>query len=328
MIDLQKEYGYESSNFLSVEGMDDAAQNALAIYFKLLNPNNYAMGGFHYRFDYDFAKEAKTLYDLGLDGMKMIENKPTERKRLGYAQDDERYDEFYSWAEKNNIPLLFHVNDPAFNWDPDNCPQWARDAGCFYGDGTYVSYEQILQETCNMLDKYPNLNICIAHFFFLSDNEPKIRELMTKHKNLKIDITAGTEMYYEFDAYPDLWRKFFIDFSDRIFFGTDNCYPAGEYDTKIAHEINALERDYLTRNDVFPLWDRTIQGGGYSDVVVQKIAETNFRDFAGQTPRKLNIPACIEYINDRLNNDKFKLCENERKTMEYIAKILGKYLPK
>ena len=112
-------YGYISSNFLSVEGMDDAAQNAMAIYFKLLDRRNYAFGGLHHRFSYDTGREAQRLWNIGLDGMKMIENKPNERKRLGIRQDDVCLDSFYETASRLNIPLLIHVNDPVENWDWD-----------------------------------------------------------------------------------------------------------------------------------------------------------------------------------------------------------------
>ena len=84
----QRAYGYDRSNFLCVEGMGDCAQNALGIAFKLLSPNHYAFGSLHYRFPYDFAEEARQLWEIGFDGIKMIENKPTERKRLGYPVPD------------------------------------------------------------------------------------------------------------------------------------------------------------------------------------------------------------------------------------------------
>ena len=113
LTESQRAYGYERSNFLSVEGMGDCAQNALAIAFKLLSPDHYAFGSLHYRFDYPFAEEVQTLWDLGLDGIKMIENKPTERKALGYRQDDPRYDGFYSKLQELDIPVLAQLNSLA-----------------------------------------------------------------------------------------------------------------------------------------------------------------------------------------------------------------------
>ena len=96
---IERDYAYETANFLSVEGMNDAAQNALGIYFKLLDPSHYAFGGFHYRFAYDFAAELESLHAIGFDGIKMIENKPTERRRLDFRQDDPRGKPFSLQAE-------------------------------------------------------------------------------------------------------------------------------------------------------------------------------------------------------------------------------------
>lgn len=318
----RQEYGYAASNFLSVEGMDDAAQNALAIYFKLLDEGNYAFGGLHHRFEYDTGEETRKLWELGLDGMKMIENKPDQRKRLGIRQDDPRLAGMYQAAAELDIPMLIHVNDPAVNWDPEACPQWARDAGYCYADGSFESYDTILRETVQMLRENPGVRVCMAHLFFLSDHEPVLRRLMEKYPNLNLDITAGTEMYYAFHKAPELWHQFFLDYSDRILFGTDNCYPAGEYDRKIAREINELEKNFLTRSDCFPLWDTVIQGAGLPEKAVQKITRENFLRFAGSHPRKLNREKAAAYLQARLLDERYCLTPRERAVIGRVLDAL------
>lgn len=322
----QEDYGYCATNFLSVEGMDDAAQNALAIYFKLLNPQNYAFGGMHYRFAYDFGEEVRVLHEIGLDGIKMIENKPSERKRLGFHQDDVRYDSMYQAVSELDMPMLIHVNDPAENWDWNRVSDWAKENGYYYGDGTFAMYEDVLTETISMLEKYPKIRVCIAHLFFLADNEPRLRGLMERFPNLLLDITAGTEMYYAFDEQPAVWQQFFLDFQDRILFGTDNCYPAGEYDRKIAREINDLERDFLIRSDRFPLWDRHIQGAGLPESAVEKITSSNFRRHAGKAPKLLNVQKAIKYLTQRLENPAFHLTAQEESTIRYVLSELKEHI--
>ena len=313
-------YGYASSNFLSVEGMDDAAQNAMAIYFKLLDRRNYAFGGLHHRFSYDTGREARRLWNIGLDGMKMIENKPNERKRLGIRQDDACLDSLYETASRWNIPLLIHVNDPVENWNWDACSEWAKNAGYYYGDGTFPSYEQIAEETIAMLERWPKVRFCMAHLFFMSNDEPRLRHLMERFPNLNLDITAGTEMYYAFDSQPEAWRQFFLDFSDRILFGTDNCLPAGPQDRKIAREINDLEQNFLIRSDRFPLWDRFIQGAGLPVKTIQRITADNFLRFAGNAPRPLNREKAMAYLEERLQDGRFCLTQRER---EIIGSVLA-----
>lgn len=318
----QRQYGYTAGNFLSVEGMDDAAQNALAIYYKLIDPENYAFGGLHYRFSYDFAAEAQALCNIGLDGIKMIENKPTERKRLGYAQDDPRYDELYRKMAELDMPLLVHVNDPVQFWDAQACPSWARENGWFYGGEGYVGYEQLVRECIAMLEKHPHLRVCFAHLFFMSEDERRLRQLLARFPNVMLDITPGTEMYYSFDRDPAVWRQFFLDHREHILFGTDNCYPASEQERSIAAQLNELERNYLTRDDRFPLWDRTIRGAGLPKDVIRKIASGNFRRFAGEKPRRLQIDQAIDYLTRRTESSAFRLTKNERETIKTVISKL------
>ena len=317
----QKDFGYDRSNLLSVEGMGNCAQNALAIAFKVLSPDHYAFGSLHYRFPYDFAGEAQALWDLGLDGIKMIENKPTERKLLGYRQDDERYDGFYSKLQALDIPVLAHVNDPRDFWDPDKAPQWAVDTGYAYCDGTFVPFAEILEESLRMLEKRPKLRVCFAHLMFLSDDGPALRQLMERHPNMYLDITSGTEMYVNFSEDLPFWRRFFLDFSDRILYGTDNCDRPNEHEREIGRTINAMQKRFLTTADVFPLWDSQIRGLDLPGEVLEKICAGNFSRFAGEKPRPLDKGKALRYLENRLDDPRFRLTAREA---ELIGKVCEK----
>jgi len=319
----QKAYGYDRSNFLSVEAMGSCAQNALAIAFKLLSPDHYAFGSLHYRFPYDFAEEAQALWDLGLDGIKMIENKPPERKTLGYRQDDERYDGFYSRLQALDIPVLAHVNDPRDFWDPGKAPQWAIDAGYAYCDGTFVPFEEILEESVRMLEKYPKLRVCFAHLMFLSDDGPTLRKLMDRHPNMWLDITSGTEMYVNFSEDPGFWRQFFLDFSDRLLYGTDNCDRPNEHEREIGDTINAMQKRSLTTADTFPLWDSEIRGLDLPGETLERICEGNFSRFAGEKPRPLDRGKALRYLESRLKGEHFRLTEQEAELIGKVCEKLG-----
>ena len=66
-------------------------------------------------------------------------------------------------------PILYHINDPIEFWYRDRLPQWAVEKNFFYGDGTFPHKFEIDEETFGFLRKHPNLNLCIPHFFFISD---------------------------------------------------------------------------------------------------------------------------------------------------------------
>lgn len=312
LVGAQQDFGYTHSAFLSVEGMDDAAQNALAIYFKLLSPNNYAFGGLHYRFAYDFGREAERLWRIGLDGMKMIENKPTERKRLGYAQNDGRYDGFYAALERLQMPLLVHVADPADFWDGNRIPDWARDSGYFYGDGGYPSYEQLIREALEAVEKHPGLKVCFAHFMFLSDNYDRLCDIMERYPNLRLDLTAGTEMYFAFTKNPEKWRGFFLKYQNRIQYGTDNFNAATEEEACNMAVVNRMEKEFLCSGERFPVWDKEVQGLGLPWETVHKLTAENFRQFARPKPRELNRKEAAVYLYERLTTSAFRLTEREK----------------
>lgn len=315
----ERQRGYAASNFLSVEGMGDAAQNALAVYYKLVDPENYAFGGLHYRFSYDFGEEARKLYAIGLDGIKMIENKPTERKRLGYAQDDPRYAILYKTLEELDMPLLAHVGDPAAFWHRDRIPPWALEAGYFYGGGDCPDYEKLLEETVHMLEMHPGLRVCFAHFLFLADDHDRLCGILEKYPNMYLDITAGTEMYFSFTANPKLWKTFFIRYQERILFGTDNCNAAPGEETYNMEVVNRMERDFLQREETFAVWDKQVRGIGLPEPVWRKIAADNFRRFAGARPRKVDCEAAAAYLQGRLSEPSYRLDDRER---EIISQVL------
>ena len=319
---IEKRFGYTEANFLSVEGMDDAAQNALAIAWKLSGTGHYAFGGLHHRFSYDSAEEAQRLYDIGFDGIKMIENKPTERFRLGLAQDAPFFSGMYRTAEKLGMPLLVHINDPRVFWDEEQIPAWAKDAGYYCGGPGRASFEQILKESLHVLECYPKLQICFAHFLFLSDDHDLLRILMDTYPNLWLDVTAGTEMYPNFASNPELWRQFFEDYQDRILYGTDNVTPMNDEDERIAEVLNNLERKFFTSSEAIPLWDQTLCGLGAPEPVTRKLTEQNFRRFAGETPRKIDRNQAKAYLKERLDNPGYCLSGRERKIIADVIEIM------
>lgn len=88
-----KDYGLDKINVVSL-ACDDThkiIQNILCAFFKLKHPKNvYVYGSLMYPYyplddkipdSYNFVDQVKTLMDIGFDGIKMLEGKPTLRKR-------------------------------------------------------------------------------------------------------------------------------------------------------------------------------------------------------------------------------------------------------
>ena len=320
LLALEQEFGYEACCFLSCECMNDASQNALALCLKALAPENYAFGGLSYRTPLDFVQELDALMEAGLDGMKMVEDKPTLRREIGVPFNDARYNGFYAALEARGIPLLAHVGDPEEFWDPAAIPAWAKAAGYDYSAGGYPPKETLYAEVEDVLCRFPRLHIILAHLFFLSGDLERLDALMTRHPQVCLDIVAGTELYFNFATRPADWRTFFLKYQDRILFGTDNSNITDPTELANARITNRLEVGFLTTSGEVPAWDRPGIGVDLPREVCEKIFRSNFLRLVGAAPRPLNHDAAARYLENRLA--RFPLTPAERTFLQHVLSLL------
>ena len=116
-----------------------------------------------------FETQAKALMDMGCDGIKIMYN-PIARKALGYGVDDEKYGRMFDYLEENDIPVLMHVNDPESYWVVRELTEHEKKRDWGYFTEGFLTKQEIYDETFRMLDRYPNLRVILAHFFFLSND--------------------------------------------------------------------------------------------------------------------------------------------------------------
>ncbi|MDR1663697.1 MAG: amidohydrolase [Clostridiales bacterium] len=321
---MQREFGYSASNFLSCECIPGwKAQNALGIYLKHAAPENYVFGGLHHRYAYDYAEEAATLFDMGFDGIKIIDNKPTVRKALGIPQNDPSYDGFYAYVEKNKRPVLTHVADPEEFWHRDLIPEWGFAAGYFYGGGGYVDKESLYRETVDVLARFPGVKIILAHLFFMSGDLERLTALMEKFPNVCLDIVPGTEMYWNFAKRPDDWRAFFLKYQDRIIFGTDNINTDSDGEMENIKITNGLATGFLTRQGEVNAWDKHTVGVHLPGEVRAKICGRNFQALAGDSPAPLNYGAASAYLEKRLSDGRYVMEKDERETVAAVLREIS-----
>ncbi len=301
LTEVIEECGLDAMNVISIPRTDEKLiTNILGLLFKTRLPGKvYAFGSLrHPQYgDIDeplsYEEQARNLLALGCDGIKMIEGKPTTRKKLGVPLDDSRYDKFYSYLEDRSVPLLFHVNDPESFWDPGRIRPGARERGWFYGDGTFPSYEELYAESANVLAKHPRLNVLFAHFYFLSDDLDRLEDFMSEHPNVKVDITPGSEMYRNFSRRPERAREFFIDHAGRIFFGTDisgDTEPDPEMAGRERDRIQNMRR-FLETGDEFEWWGMDLKGIDLPREALAAIYAGNFRRWAGKEPKAVGLSA-------------------------------------
>ena len=309
-LDYMKTYcsqqGFQAVNIacLGQKQPNDALQNILAAFLKLQDKRFYAHGSLLYpsipadptQMDPAvFARQAEQLYDIGFDGIKMLEGKPTTRKLIGLPQNDPLYGPFYACLERTGQHIVWHVADPETFWDKDKAPAFSFQSGWFYGDGTFLTKQQLYDEVLAVQHRYPRLNVTFAHFFFLSDFPDQAEALLQQFPNVTLDITPGREMYDNFSRRIERWRSFFQRHADRILFGTD--MTSTEFQGAAGDLVDAMKR-FLATQDVFTYWDFTIRGLGLLPEDCRKIGQTNFMRLVGQSPRPVDRRALKAYIEE------------------------------
>ena len=115
-------------------------QNPALIYLKAHYPKRfYLSGGLDLvqvaadrgRMSELLAAQVHTLRAIGCDGLKLIEGKPTARKRLDMdlPLDAPEYAGLWATVAELDMPAVYHVADPEEFWDLDRMPDRARKRG-------------------------------------------------------------------------------------------------------------------------------------------------------------------------------------------------------
>lgn len=262
------------------------------------------------------AEHVKDLMECGCDGIKMLEGKPTSRKRYPIPNFDiPEMDAYFDYLEKNNINVVWHVNDPEEFWDSEKCPDWAKRSGWFYNE-TFVNNEDQYNQIENVLKRHPKLTIIFAHFYFLSAQLDRLSALFDKYPNIGVDITPGIELFENLSKNKEKGREFFIKYQDRIFYGTDisgdesDSIPFAKDDSIIRAK---LCRDFLSKKELFMKGnpdsllganDFTLQGLELDKEIVDKILYKNFYRL-NKEPKNLNYKAILNEIEKERERIKF-----------------------
>ena len=304
----------------------DVSNNIMCAFYKLLNEDTFAYGGFIYPSypakpeemeNMSLTVQLDELNEIGFDGVKMLEGKPNLYVRVGQPLDSDFFEEAFDKMEKEGTYILMHAIDPDTFWTDATEDNVKR--GWYYGDKTkYPHYTDLYNQVDNFLEKHPNLNICLAHFFFCSENPEKIEDMFKKYKNLCVDLTPGGEMYIGFNKRYDYFKDFFTKYQDRIIFGTDMDFtPHLEAGVWLCDRVYR----YLATDETISSFDDTmIKGIKLETEAVQKITSDNLLNKLGRKPKKINKEALKRYI------EKYKHLIEDKGLANYIEELSKQYL--
>jgi predicted TIM-barrel fold metal-dependent hydrolase len=213
------------------------------------------------------ARGYKILKELGL-GVK-------DKTGKLIAVDDPRLDPVWEECGRLGIPVAIHIADPEAFFHPLNGkneryeelnehPDWS------FSGPEFPSFEELLAARNRMFAKHPNTTFIVLHAGNWPENLDNVSEMLDRLPNTVIEF-GGREA--ELGRQPRRARKLFMDYQDRVMFGSDNTPEVAMYQSN----FRWLETD----DEAFDYWGSpaqgrwTISGLNLPDPVLEKIYHLN-----------------------------------------------------
>jgi len=234
-------------------------------------------------------------YDKGVKGIKMwkdISLYKRDRNGEPFRTDDARLKCVYDLAAKLKLPILIHIGDPTAFFKPVdfqnerydelcNNPEWQ------FGDSSkYMRFEELLEMQESMIKNNPDTLFVVSHVASYGENLGYVSRQLSKYPNMYIDIAARIA---ELGRVPYSAREFFINYQDRILYGSD-CSPLQLDMHPIMYRFLETFDEYFpygSANEIAGQGRWNIYGIGLPDEVLEKVynknAERIFSDYLAES---------------------------------------------
>lgn len=273
------------------EGGVDILENLKMLYLKeRLSIPCYAYAGFTWHWDEPdrYADFAGQMLDMGFDGFKSLTRHPRNRKELGKGLNHPSFRGFFETADKHSSVMVCHVGDPRTSWHLDNPSEEMIRLGRVY-DESNLSLDQLYDEMAEVIATYRNMKFVLAHFYFMSDNYERVCRLLDENPHVYLDLTPGGVMYVHFTKDPELWREFFLKYSDRIILGSDH-YALGYGEIRYD-----LARSFLEGTQPFDYYGDTVSPFCLPREVLDNIYWNNIHALQPPMPRPVDRALAYEH---------------------------------
>jgi predicted TIM-barrel fold metal-dependent hydrolase len=191
--------------------------------------------------------------------------------------DDERLIPIWETAGELNLPVLIHVADPVAFFDPvdetnerweeiGEHPDWA------FTSPPFPPFMHILNGLRNLVRRHRDTTFIGAHVGCYAENLGWVGEMLDECPNFYIDISARLG---ELGRQPYTARKFFIQYQDRILFGSDMSPDLDAY--RLYYRFLETDDEYFNYNtSEVPMQGRWYVCGLYlPDDVLKKVYSEN-----------------------------------------------------
>jgi hypothetical protein len=136
--------------------------------------------------------------------------------------DDERFAPIFEKAADLKLAVMFHTADPAAFFKPIDAQNERYEELAAHPDWAYsgvpVKKWDLLEQRNRVFKRHPRTTFVGAHVGESGEDLAFVRRMLAEHPNVFVDISARTP---ELGRQPYTARKLFLDFPDRILFGTD-----------------------------------------------------------------------------------------------------------
>jgi hypothetical protein len=237
-------------------------------------------------------EQLKEDFDRGAVGVKVWKNIGMDaRDKNGrlIMLDDPKFDKIFRYISDREKVLISHAGEPKNCWLPLDEMTVKNDKNYFsehpeyhmYLHPEYPSYEEQIEARNRMLDKNQSLTFIGAHLASLEWSVEEIALFLDRYPNASVDL-AERISHVQYQSQKDFQkvRKFFIDYQDRILYGTDfqqlEDTDPGEL-KKYMNERWILDWKYFNTDEPIrvPELDDPVQGLKLPKAIVDKIYRIN-----------------------------------------------------
>lgn len=164
------------------------------------------------------------------------------------AVDDDRLIPIWETAGELGLPVLVHVADPAAFFDPidetnerweelGHHPDWA------FTSPPFPPFMKIMQDFKSLVTRHAHTTFIGAHVGCYAENLGWVGQMLDDCPNYYIDISARLG---ELGRQPYTARKFFIQYQDRILFGSDMSPDLDAY--RLCYRLLETDDEYFNYN--------------------------------------------------------------------------------
>jgi predicted TIM-barrel fold metal-dependent hydrolase len=198
------------------------------------------------------ASRLRVQADIGAQGLKIWKNFGLSvRDQLGnlVKVDEPRLDPIWQAAAELKLPVMIHVADPVAFFDPldETNERWEElnvHPDWQFTSPPYPPFSTIIEGFANLVEQHPQTIFIGAHVGCYAENLTWVGALMDRCPNFYIDISARIG---ELGRQPFTSRRFFLNYSDKILFGSDFGPDLEAY--RLAYRFLETEDEYFNYNN-------------------------------------------------------------------------------